>query len=1191
VKFLKKVASHPFLKGFLSWENWPYWLAALAVIGLAFLLWLSIKRRRAKRAEPVIQEPKEGPLPKAVLANIWKEFLRGIPRVFRRSIMLYQHYVVMGESGVGKSQLIDTYTDWQGQASQFYPSYTVDPLLQIYLGSKVIVQEIPAPLLDDTSKPVHDALVKLWKSLFRKNAPTVVVVLNGATLESDSVEFLKKQAQVMRGKINIISRLCKEPVKVCIALTHMDHREGFLEFSDFLRQNNIPLTLEFDSKADLQDIGTCLEPYEAYLSRALTTLPAEDYLRIMSFLRHSTQLFSALSVFTKILQSPDPLSSEPEILRLSLTSHEVRDSIISNPFVPASATEDVRTFHPLRKHRLVAAALGVLGLTYLVGAYLYEYRLLSETDRAMDKIEAAPPPQYDENMHRVFLDVTYSLKKDPLLAFLPNFFPDANQAIKQRAISNIQRLYLFPRLKLLVGEEGVKEKTLYLLALIYASKENDLGKLVLQHITEWTRLFDLSAVAAEGIEYYVNHNDEFAQIVLPVDSLGLGKLKGITPDQDVQPWLVYFSEIRKAYDKPVLTKRYMQRLQTQADPLLNVIHAMDRYDLSAEICGLLNRDTPCVIKTDWLQRRESELRQQSVRGLLRFLKEKDISHPSAENLSLDELMENIKAMMVLTAREEKRFQFRIAGNEYVFITKKWNELVDSSRITWFLQDFVTQNKWHDGLLFFQTENEFPDLAMNPSNDGHFFFTGRGKVDGRFTRHAFEQRVKPALLELPEFLQSLPIPPEEKTRFSNFVFDEVLAYADVYVSEFLHYYREFGVQAENFGGFRYVLTQMQLPSSQFQNFLLTMKENTALDVGDNPYLQPFAIALQEFGFIQRLMQEGKGVYPELDKYKTILAQMQRDLESDEAFVGENETDEANELKWQLSPLGRISIAIFRNEEDSYLNLAKKWLKSVGGDTKGWQDPFLAPFYQAYEMGLTETEATLSRVWEDLRHSDVQPVLASFPFDARAETVVSPEMLEAVFRPQRGSFWQTFDPYLGPLFVEKGGIWRERRFPGGSLQLPEDILDTVNGIARLTRTLWDEEGIPQPLSFSIKPMPLPSRYEHEPPVVLTYLKCGEGSVFGFNQQPSWETFQIEWWKESTATVGVVFAPKRKSGKESQIIGVPQSTWSFYRLLQKSELAESAVRTWRIENPQIENKFLDVKFSIRGDPWDLFQIKGPA
>jgi hypothetical protein len=618
---------------------------------------------------------------------------------------------------------------------------------------------------------------------------------------------------------------------------------------------------------------------------------------------------------------------------------------------------------------------------------------------------------------------------------------------------------------------------------------------------------------------------------------------------------------------------------------------MDRYDLSAEICGLLNRDTPCVIQTDWLQRRESELRQQSVRGLLRFLKEKDLSHPSAENLSLDQLMENIRAMMVLTAREEKRFQFRIAGNEYVFITKKWNELVDSSRITWFLQDFVTQNKWHDGLLFFQTESEFPDLAMNPSNDGHFFFTGHGKVDGRFTMHAFEQQVKPVLLELPEFLQSLPVPPEEKTRFSNFVFDEVMAYADVYVSEFLHYYREFGVQAENLGGFRYVLTQMQLPSSQFQNFLLTMKENTALDVGDNPYLQPFAVALQEFGFIQRLMQERKGVYPEIDKYKAILAQMQRDLESDEAFIGENETDEANELKWQLSPLGRISIAIFRNEKDSYLNLAKKWLKSVGGDTKGWQDPFLAPFYQAYDMGLTETEATLSRVWEDLRHSDVQPVLASFPFNAEAETVVSPEMLEAVFRPQQGSFWQTFDPYLRPVCVEKGGIWRERMFPGGSLQLPENMLDTVNGIARLARTLWDEEGIPQPLSFSIKPMPLPSRYEHEPPVVLTYLKCGEGSVFGFNQQPSWETFQIEWWKESTATVGVVFAPKGKSGKESQIIGVPQSTWSFYRLLQKSELAKSAVRTWRIENPQIKSKFLDVQFSIRGDPWDLFQIKGPA
>ncbi len=1190
--FIKKILSSPFLKRFLSWDNWPYWLAALTVIALVVLLIFVIKRRRAKEAEPVSEKPKEEHLQRSTLANVWKEFLRGIPREFRRSIMLYQHFVVIGEAGVGKSQLIDTYTDWQGRASQFYPSYTVNPLLQIYLGSKVVVQETPAALLNDTSKSVRAALLKLWNPLLRKSEPTVVAVLNGAALQSETPDSLKRQAQMIRGKVNILSRLRKKPVKVCIALTHMDQREGFLEFSAFLRQNNIPLALEFDSKADLQDLKTCLESYEAYLTLALTTLPAGDYLKVISFLRYAPELFSALSVFIKILQNPDPLSLEPEVVRLSLSAPEVKDSIISNPFVDTLSAKDVRTFHPLRKHMRIAAALVILGIGYLGAAYAYEYRLLSKADRAMDAIEASPPAQYNQDIHQLFMDFTFSLKKDPLLALLPNFFPDVDQAIKRRAIRNIQKLYLFPKLRRLAAEEDAQEKTLYLLALIYASKHNDLGKLVRENIAEWTQLFDVSRVAIEDYvnnneEDYLNNNVNFKKLFLPLDNLHLDKPKGITPDQDLRPWIVYFQQIKESYQTPLLTSKYLQRLQAEADSLLQVIQAMDRYDLSARICELLKRETTFAIQTDWLERRDSELRQESLRKFLGFLREKDISYPSVKDLNIDQLLKNVKAMTLLRDRGEKKFQFGIAGQEFLFTAGKWNELVDGSRITWVLRDFITQNKWHDGLLFFQTESVFPDLVMNPSNDGDFFFGGRGKVDGRFTKDAFERRVKPVLLEMPEFLKGLSIPEGEKKRFSNFVFNEAAAYAEGYVSEFLHYYRQFNVQAESLGELRYVLTQMQMPSSEFQDFLLTMKENTVLDLGDNPYLRPLALRLRKFGFIQRLMQERKGAYPELDKYRAILAQMQGDLENDAAPVAENEADDTMELKQRLSPLGRTSMAIFRSEPDSYLKLANKWLKSVGGDGQGWQDPFLAPVYETYDLGLAEVKATVKKVWEDLWKSDVQPLLADFPFNKRTETVLSSSVLEAALHPQKGRFWETFRRFLAPVCVERGGVWRRRQFSRGSLRLPRDMLETVNGISRLTRTLWDEKGAPQPVTFSIKPLPLPLRQKHEPTVILSYLKSGTGSVFGFNQQPSWQDFKLEWWKDQAAAAGVELATSKKSRKNYRQITVPESTWSFYRLLQKAEPVNTDVVTWRIQSPETRDEFLEIRFAIKNDPWAMFRL----
>jgi hypothetical protein len=1187
MQFLKKIFQY--LQKFFSWENWPYWLAILAIIGLFLLLWFLITRRREQEVKPVLEEPKQKVLPRSSLRDVWKEFLRGIPREFRRSIMLYQHYVVMGESGVGKSLLIDTYTDWQGQASQFYPSYTVNPLLQIYLGSEVIVQEIPAALLNDVSQPVRAALLKLWRPLFkRKSEPTVVAVLNGATLSTESSELLKRQAQMIRGKVNILSRLRKNPVKVSIALTHMDQIEGFLEFSHFLAQNNIPLTLAFGSQKELHTLENCLEPYEAHLTRALTSMPAETYVKIISFLRHAPELFSPLSVFIKFLQQPDPLSSEPEIVRLSLTSHKVKEGIISNPFVPSLPT---RAPHPLRKHQLAAAAVVVLGICYLLGGYLYEYQLLKKADRDMASFEASPPPQFDEmTTKRLFLDFTLSLKKDPLLSFLPNFFPNASESIKQRGIRYIQKFYLFPDLKLLTEQGHKQEKVLYLLALIYASTHNELGTLVLGNSTEWSHHFGYPTAA---IEDYVKNNDSFADIDLPLRELGLDRPEAMFPKPtlDLQRWLLYFQELQRLIQKPILTKKEAERLKKEADNLLASLKALADYRLSGKLCHLLKVETPCVVyQIDSLNQELIQLRQESLRQFLTFLREKDNSYPSAKELDISGLMKNIKAMRVLGAPKEQefqKFQFKLASEEFIFTRGKWNELVINSRITWLMRDFVAHNKRHDGLLFFQSDKEFRDLVMNPSNDGRFFFTGRGIVDSRFTKIAFEQQVKPVLDELPQFLEDLAIPEDEKQRFSNFVYGEVSAYAERYISEFLHYYREFDVQVASLGEFRYVLTQMQMPTSEFQDFLLTMKENTQLDLGDNPYLRPFAIKLKEFGFIQRLMEERKGTHPELDKYKAILAQMEEDLESEEPIMAVEETDTAKELKRELSPLGRISLAIFLDEKDSYINMVNKWLKSVGGDKRGWQNPFLAPVYQAYELGLEEVQATIDRVWDDLWQSDVLPLVAKFPFNMNAESAVSAAELDAALNPQRGEFWTKFNKYLKPVFVETGGTWQKRTFPRGSFWISQDMLETINGLTRLSRTLWDEKGIAQPLTFSLKALPLPPVHEHDPAVVLAYLKSGKACIFAFNQQPAWQDFQLEWWKSEPASVGIEFASPDKSPKKYQVITVPQSNWSFYRLLQKSDPSSSDLITWRLQSPEIENRFLEVQFSIQSDPWAVFHL----
>src|SRR5205085_1132256 len=126
-------------------------------------------------------------------------------------ILFFQPFVVLGESASGKSLLISKYTDWKGQAAQFYPSYSVDPQLQIYVGSKAVIQEVPSTLLADTSTVARTALLRLWRPLFRKREPIAVLTFSAAALRQATPESLRTQAQTLRGKLNVLSRIANRP--------------------------------------------------------------------------------------------------------------------------------------------------------------------------------------------------------------------------------------------------------------------------------------------------------------------------------------------------------------------------------------------------------------------------------------------------------------------------------------------------------------------------------------------------------------------------------------------------------------------------------------------------------------------------------------------------------------------------------------------------------------------------------------------------------------------------------------------------------------------------------------------------------------------------------------------------------------------------------------------------------------------
>ena len=1235
-------------------DNWLYVIVFLSVLAV-FLLFFLYKKRKSNALAKKSIEVKEEPIPVSSFKKIWRGFLRELPWQLRRVLSIYHHFIVMGDVGAGKSSLIDSHTDWKGQALQFYPSYIEDPLLHIYLGAKILIQEIPSTLLNDTSKNARLALLKLWRPLYRHKSPTVVFVLNGMKLKNDDPEYLKKQAQVARGKINLLAQITGKPIGVRITLTHMSEVEGFSELSKFLRQKNIQLKLEFSSKEDIANIEYCLEYYEAYLEQALVTLSAAEYLKIITFMRAAPAILKDLSGFISILQSPDPLSHIPRIDEVCLTSTLEGDSLVSNPFATTLSSEELQKFNPLLRHQIAAAVLLVGGIIYLGNAFFYEKYLVEAKVEEVAIIEASPPAQYGQKIHQLFIDPLTSMQTHALMEFLPDFFPHINKEIDRRVIELIRETYLLPELERFYVEgkdQGIskdkksdslydlqnidivdaQQKVLYFLGLLYATRSDDLGKLILKDPAVWAETLGLSQMLVED---YVKNNQSSWSVDMDIEKVTYRK--GVNIATDLHYWMVYFTKIETLYQKEVISKADFYKLQKETDYLINVIKEIEQFDLAVTVAELLKRQSIHGVTVDLVEQENAQLRQKDVKNFLSLINMSRFDYPAVnDNLTLIGLWEHLKAMLHFMGEEDnddRFYHFILAGREFKFNAKRWNAVKNRSRITSFLDDFIAHNSRHDGLLFFPVKKEFDDLVMNPFNDGSFLFSGHSIVDGRFTKEAFEQRVKPVLTELPKFFQQLPVSEKSKRQLNNFLFKEIEVYARRYAEAYRGYYMDFDINANSSGALSYVLTQLTLPSSQFMEFLLSVKENTGLELEASEYMRPMVLQLAEFEFFQRLMAEKKGAFPELEKYKSLLEQMQSVI-GEESLADETKRQDKplGDFASKLTPLGKISYSIYLDEPGSYLNLIKLWLKSVGISSR-WQDVFLAPVYQAYALGRVEVEAELEKTWTALWRDDVKTLYSRFPFDKASAQNVSLAELKNATHPD-GHFWQYFNTLLAPLCIKQDGHWYPRSGVQSELRLPGNMLPTLNSLDRISKDLWASNGEARPLEFMIRSAPLPISISDEYIPVLSYLHIGESAVVGFNQKPSWKMFKYFWHKISAASVGLEIATANKDERMQRSLTVSNANWSFFHLLQKAEeityvtqfyiddKADKDANTvreikrtdnllnqdpvWMLNWPiffsgsdldfdpeqvtsknQLDQNVLNITFSIDKDPWTIFSL----
>jgi len=1173
------------LAGVTATLTWLDWLGlAVVLLLLCVLVFLFWRRAKAdsKPASPELTVPVKLLLPADCLVKVWRGFIRTIPWRLHADALRMPFSVVIGEAGSGKSSIIDRYADWQGQDFRFHPSAIDDPLLQIYLGAKSLVLELGSPLLYDTTPAAYKAIQKLWQRLPPR--PQVVMAIDASTLLAPKMEQLRQSGHALFGKLKVFAQLERQPLPLVVALSHMEKVPGFVEFCIFLEESGIPLQIDFPNGDGINQLESCLDGYQQHLNRALVTRPAQDYLKIASFLNEAPALLRVLVDFLRVAGVEQDVESPP-IIRLCLLSEHVH-SFGCQPFaLPHGVVEKPRPM--LNKQAKISLALFFAGFVYLVGSYYYQQDMVSDIYKDIQTVAQTPLEHYPEKISPLFLNFSADLNKDPLLSFMPNFFEPIVARNNYLLITEIRKYYLLPYLRQLQLEDNANFKTIQFIGFLYSTPTNEIGKLLSSKTK--TSTYDISNIAkyAKLVNDYRQYNTRVNDLDFLLNEINYAKPEAYIEDN--VPWLSLFKSFQQLLNKPFVQEAEFKALQQQLAPFLRVINQLDYYSDDESIRQWLVQNTSLRMLE---QANQSELRQREIAQLLNLISNLKLDQtdnckvelPLNECLGLLQAVANIK-----TDSTSSNMAFSLGGEHFSFNPVQWNELIKRSRISMMLRDIMNKHRNYDGWLFFGSPSVYSDVEMNATNNGGLLFAGKARIDGRMTANAFEQDVKPAIIALSEIVDKLPIDQKEKKQFNDFVLKNLNTYADRYVNAYLHYFKQFQIRIDSVWALNYVLSDLQQPTSSLLEALVQIKNNTAISFPVSPYFQPFSQRLTVFRFIQRLMEEQNGIYPEFQKYQFLMAQMQNEINTDEPYMPKKE-DASGALKGALTPIGRVAWSMLTNEESSYANLVKNWLQNAGLLNE-WQQPFLVPVQQLQKFGTNEINQHIAGIWTDIWRSNVMPLFGKFPFTPSAgrDQELALDDLSATFHPTLGVFWATFQQYLSPLSTFSNGVWVRHRELSDSVVLPPNYLQRVNAAQQLTASLWDDVGNPKPLELSVKSGLLPTYKNQQilrtPLASLTYLRQGENSVLGFNQQKNWQKLAVNWWVSQQAEVGMEFRKDAAPTRVYSDITVTDSQWNFFRLLQQGELIGPQRYRWLLAHPNFPQQPLNVEFSFQANPLAIF------
>jgi type VI secretion system protein ImpL len=1175
------------LAGSIPWLTLLVIALALAVVAVA--IWLAVRwwRRRALTPRPASQ-----PALGHQLAEVWAPFYRDLPARARHLPTV----IVLGDAGAGKSHLIDARVDWRGQANQFFPSAVESPLLQLYLGSDVVVHELSAPLLRDIGRTARRALTRLWRQL--GPGATVIVVIDARALITTPPDTLRELAQLVRGKIRALPARCRAEVAIRVCLSHMDQIEGYDELVSVVGADHGAIEVAglgqpfADASAVAAAAQAVMARYDGQLSYGLVNRTSAGFARLVGFYARFPVLLAQLAPLLGGLAGQDanqPRYAAPALYLTSLAP----DNHVGDPFVVDRNLAAASIARQRRLHRRTSLAAAGLGVSLLSGLMWWHDGQVDRAEQAVTDYTGliVPGRGPSESQARRVLGSIARMHSGERL-WLDHSFVDRKQDLENQFADDLRRQYALP----LIRSDHINRSTmLYIVAFIYASDDNGLRQLIRENRKLWVSKLELS--------------DAVVSTYLEVCKQQYRIAESFDPKYTGSDWQGFvFDRLKPLYDQPQAIS------QGQLDDLLRdtpQLYDGREYIVRRRIIDLLTAQIslatqPSIKKlldsplgaSEWVEGNIAAL--QGIRDALAISRLTPSSPRTLSELGTD--LERILAVPATGHETYRVSRTRSSGTElFELDVAAWNRklAMASAAQTIAALHRRSLDKPDQAIGFFPPRSSPRVPVVSATAQGPTI-----ELPSEYTAAAFAQQVAPALDFITDRAGNLGLGADEMTALAALYRTQIDDYAEDYTAALRAYYASFRFESGGEDALPFALAGMVQPSSWFLRFLATVASNASPALRDGAYYATMADSLAEFRPLAELLAPAKGAIPGLAPYQQIITELATALApapspaAGPAPAGDDAGSAATvALAGSLSRSGTLVLNRITGVDKDRVAQVSGWL--AGANVRSnLHAPFLAPIEAAYALGLGNINRVVNRAWHTELSPLVDPLLARFPFRISARSDVAIADLEAVLRGQGkrlGTFWLSFARWLAPVTALRGTRYQWL----GGVSGPAGSLATVNDLSRLSRALWDGDGNPSPLAIELTPQPLDASPASGRVATLAYLRSGSTAVYAFNQRPGPGTLALPWWDQGASSIILRMSRPGTGDSQSYSLDEPESPFSFFHLLCRARARNIrrgstaaavcdpgvGLRVWDIALDDAAVR--SVTFTLDTDPWALFRI----